>query len=206
MQARHFQMQMILSGAVVLYLGTIGIASTEPFDFKKLKAAAEQGNVDSQLQIGFMYYEGDKVNKDYQQASYWLKKAAERGDDLAQTMLGMMHLRGEGTAINYPQAAYWLTNAAEQGNRQAQGALAKMYEEGLGVIQDYVLAYKWYNLAALSLNDTWSNFLRQKRDALSIKMSSTQIEESQRLTREWKPRLSQRKQTVSPVVPSGEGP
>jgi S1-C subfamily serine protease len=58
-----------------------------------------------------------------------------------------------------------------------------LYEEGKGVPQDYVGAYKWYNLAAAGGNTDAFAF----RSSLAKRMTSDQIAEAQRLSREFKP-------------------
>ncbi len=50
-----------------------------------------------------MYYFGDGVEKDDQQAFKWLQKAAEQGHTKAQTILGGMHFTGQGGEKNNQQ-------------------------------------------------------------------------------------------------------
>ena len=72
---------------------------------------------------------------------------------------------------------------AEKGAAQAQNILGVMYDKGQGVPQDYVQAHMWFNLAAAQ----GVKQAAEARDRLAPKMSSAQIEEAQRLAREWKP-------------------
>jgi hypothetical protein len=62
----------------------------------------------------------------------------------------------------------------------AQANLGVMYFEGHGVRKNYVQAYKWFNVAASQGNET----ARRNRDILVKKMTSAQITEGQRLSRE----------------------
>lgn len=56
-----------------------------------------------------------------------------------------------------------------------------MYHRGDGVPQDYVLAHMWWNLAAAQgVEDA-----RGLRDNVAGMMTPSQIEEAQRLAREW---------------------
>jgi TPR repeat protein len=49
------------------------------------------------------------------------------------------------------------------------------------VRQDYVQAYKWYNLAARQDEKTGE----QLRDDLTKRMTPAQVDEAQRLSKEW---------------------
>jgi len=73
---------------------------------------------------------------------------------------------------------------AERGIPGGQYCLGFLYENGRGVPQDYVLAYMWLNLAASSGDPASAMY----RDRLAAMMTSSQVAEAQRLTREWKPR------------------
>jgi TPR repeat protein len=56
-----------------------------------------------------------------------------------------------------------------------------MYHRGDGVPQDYVQAHMWANLAAAQGNED----ARGARDVIAFMMTPSQIEEAQRLAREW---------------------
>jgi TPR repeat protein len=59
-----------------------------------------------------------------------------------------------------------------------------MYGAGEGVPQDYVLAYMWFNLAAAQ----GQKGAKSARDEIAKRMTSEQVEEAQKLAREWKPK------------------
>jgi TPR repeat protein len=80
--------------------------------------------------------------------------------------------------------------AADQGYAQAQNKLGLLYYDGNGVPKNYVQAYKWFDLAASKYETSES--LRpeaaiQNRDRVAAKMTPSEVEEAQRLVREWKP-------------------
>ena len=60
------------------------MAETDEQLFYKHKKAAEEGNADSQLELGFYYAEGKIVNQDYKKAVYWFQKAADQNEILAK--------------------------------------------------------------------------------------------------------------------------
>ncbi len=71
---------------------------------------------------------------------------------------------------------------AQQGDARGQYDLGVMYYRGYGVTKDDVLAHMWVNLAAVRGLET----ARTLRDRLAEKMTPAQLDEAQRLAREWK--------------------
>ena len=59
-----------------------------------------------------------------------------------------------------------------------------MYDYGEGVPEDYVLAYMWYDLAAAQGGEG-GEIAQGFKDILEERMSRTQINEAQRMSREW---------------------
>jgi TPR repeat protein len=112
--------------------------------------------------------------------SLYLK--AEAGDAVAQFNLGVLYDTGDGIPQNRNEAAKWYSKAAEQGLAVAQHNLALMYLKGEGVPLNYVLAYKWCNLAASQGYD----FGITLREYMTEQLSPEQIDEGQRLSREYR--------------------
>lgn len=112
-----------------------------------IRKAAEQGNVDAQMDMGRMYYEGENVAQDHMLAADWFRRVAEQGDQFAQYRLGDLYYE-ESVIRNYAQAADWFRKAAEQGHKPAQLKLGDIYCKGLGVTRDYAHAKDWYYKAA----------------------------------------------------------
>jgi TPR repeat protein len=69
-----------------------------PKDYRQAAAwyrkSAEQGNVNAQLSLGNLYFEGKHVPQDYEQALVWFRKAADNGNAPAQYNLGLMYYKG----------------------------------------------------------------------------------------------------------------
>jgi TPR repeat protein len=59
-----------------------------------------------------------------------------------------------------------------------------MYDNGEGVPQDNVTAHMWFNLAAAN---GFKEAVRN-RDMVARYMTPAQVEEAQKLAREWKPK------------------
>ena len=142
---------------------------------------AEQGHSDAQYNLGYMYYNGEGVVQDYKEAVKWYRKAAEQGDADAQYNLGGMYKNGQGVVQNYKEAVKWTRKSAEQGDSYAQYNLGNMYYKGKGVPKDYVMAHMYWNLASVDGN---KNAI-ENRDLIAKEMTPSQIEESQKLAREW---------------------
>jgi uncharacterized protein len=106
--------------------------------------------------------------------------------------MGTMYQLGEIVPQDYAEAAKWIGRAADQGLALAQFALGGMYVLGKGVPEDAVRAHMWFSLAAaqavqiIGANKLMSD-ANEMRDALAQTMSLAQIEEAQKLAREWKP-------------------
>jgi len=114
----------------------------------RLHAAAEQGDVKAQFDLGAMHHHGKGTPKDYAEAVRWYHAAAEQGHTKAQFNLGVLHDNGEGTPVNHSEAVRWYRAAAEQNNANAQFNLGVMHDTGMGTPKNDVEAVRWYRAAA----------------------------------------------------------
>jgi len=159
--------------------------------YRLIKPLAEQGIAKTQYNLGVMYQKGEGVPQDYTEAMKWYQKAAEQGHAEAQYNLGVMYNKGEGVPQDHTKAAKWFRKAAEQGHADAQYFLGAMYGTGQGVPQDSVLAYMWLNLAAARFSASEGEkrgMVILNGEIIASKMTPEQIDEAQRLAREWKPK------------------
>ena len=141
---------------------------------------AEQGDINAQTNLGFMYSEGQGVPQDYNTAVKWYTLAAEQGGMDAQTSLGWMYKMGDGVPQDYKTAAKWYTLAAEQGFEMAQFFLGLIYLNGYGILQDLVYAHMWLNIAAYNGYEAAAF----NRDIAAKQMTPSQLEKAQNLARE----------------------
>ena len=51
-----------------------------PAALEQFRPLAENGNAKAQEKLGFMYYKGWGVERDYKEAEKWVRKAAEQGN------------------------------------------------------------------------------------------------------------------------------
>jgi TPR repeat protein len=121
-----------------------------------------------------------------------LRDDAQDGSALAQYVLGAMYQLGEIVAQDDAEAAKWISRAADQGLPLAQFVLGGMYMLGQGVPEDAMRAYVWLSLSAtqaaqISGAPRLTRDAQEMRDALARTMTPAQIDEAQKLAREWKP-------------------
>lgn len=142
--------------------------------FSLFERAAEKGDVQSQYHVGYMYAEGEGVEKNEWGAERWYKKAAEQGYANASFDLHYLYVQ-RATERSYEnskfrnemarlgviiadkrdsveqdylvQASWWYRKAAEQGYAAAQYGVAADYENGNGVPQNDAEAARWYGEA-----------------------------------------------------------
>ena len=75
-------------------------------------SAADQGNADAQLNLGFMYANGRGVPQDDGEAVTWYRKAADQGDADGQVNLGAMYQEGHGVPQDDMLAYAWVNLGA----------------------------------------------------------------------------------------------
>jgi TPR repeat protein len=119
-----------------------------------LRGPAQAGNAKDQNLVGFMYYNGWAVPKDYNQAMTWYQLAAAQNNADAQSNIGVLYENGYGVPKDQTQAMNWFQKAAAQGNPAAQDNIGFQYDQGWGVTQDYGEAMSWYKKAAANGNIT----------------------------------------------------
>ena len=126
---------------------------------------------------------------DYKTAYRIFKPLAERGDVGAQVSLGEMYNRGQGVPRDEAGALKWYRMAADQGHAAAQNTLGIIYTFGKGVPRDYILAYMWYDIAASNYSEAKDREgAVRNRDAIGSTMTPAQVEQAQKMAREWKPK------------------
>jgi len=118
-----------------------------------LRKAAEQGDADTQYNLGVLYYQewkGQGVPHDDTQAAFWCR-----------TIRAWRAWINSADPYNqhYTQAVFWFRKAAEQGEADAQDALGNLYYDGHGPLSmqlfmqvfthgRYAQAALWYRKAA----------------------------------------------------------
>ena len=79
-----------------------------------LRARAEQGDAEAQVNLGFRYATGEGVPQDAADAVRWFRLAADQGHAEAMTNLGAMYSQGRGVVQDYVQSHMWRNLAASR--------------------------------------------------------------------------------------------
>ena len=95
----------------------------------RTRLAAEAGDVDAQVYLGWCYSSGLEVAIDKAQARVWYRLAAEQGNVSAQRALGWMYYNAEGVKRDFSESAAWYRLAAARGDRKAKLMLSKIASE-----------------------------------------------------------------------------
>lgn len=82
---------------------------------KLYRQLAEQGNMEAQNDLAFMYLRGHGVPKDATEGANLILMAAERGHKQSQNDLGMLYFYDEGVTKNNVLSYMWLVLSAEDG-------------------------------------------------------------------------------------------
>ncbi len=168
--------------SVCLSQKVLAVSEEETKSFQLYQPKAKQGDADAQFNLAILYLQGRGTPQSDIYAVYWLTKAAKQGHVNAQFSLGDLYRHGGGEEIprDYKQTLYWYTKAAEQGLALAQYNLGHIYEYGQEGPLDYKQAFFWYTKAA----EQGHYFAKEDRDMMLEKMSQSQIEEVQKLSKE----------------------
>jgi len=107
---------------------------------------------DAHYAIAILYWEGQGVTRDYDQAHQWFAKAAALNHAGAQAKLGYIYTDGIAVPQDLDQAFEWYVKAARQGDIDGQYNLGIFYRYGWGTTQNTTLA-KQYLAAASAQGD-----------------------------------------------------
>lgn len=117
-------------------------------EIAKLKNEADANNSDAIFKLGFIYYSGQLVEKDYAKAFDFFVKSAQAGNTMAMYNAGKMYQEGNGINADPNQAVDWYKKAAKGKLTKAMNQLAQMYYFGDTVEQNYQKAAEYYQLSA----------------------------------------------------------
>ncbi len=130
------------------YYGQNGVEKNYKKAFELFTEAAEKGQSDAMVQLGFMYDGGMYVKENKKSAVYWFQKAAEAGNAWGEYLLADCYRIGIGVTRDYKLAFHWYQKAAEQGHAEATCQLGFCYFGGEGTVKNYEKAFKYFLNAA----------------------------------------------------------
>ena len=100
---------------------------------KYLTKAAELGDAEAQFQLGYMYREGEGVEKDKEKAVYHYEKAAIGGHPTARSALACIQANNG----NIERAVKHMVIAAKLGDEASMKALLSFYKKGDIIKEEY---------------------------------------------------------------------
>ncbi len=110
-----------------------------------LKAGVQAGDTECMIDLGNLYYEGDDLDQDPDQALSLYVAAAAKGDALGAYNAGLVY---ETSADDVAQAVSWYRRAAAGGDEGGMYKVALAYQLGRGAPSDAVQAVAWMRKAA----------------------------------------------------------
>ena len=185
MKASRLIFTLLLASSVAVVQLAAQQTKADQKPIEEVKAKAEAGDAESQVELGRRYDKGEGVMKDHAEAAKWYLKAAEQNYAPAQYNLGLCYEHGNGVAANRVEAAKWYRKAAEQNYVDAQFNLGMCYEEADPGTEDWAEVYKWLSLAARQGHEGAKKFMTVLESKL---MTPEQVAQGQKRAREFKPR------------------
>ena len=96
-----------------------------------MKERAEQGVVESQFALGNMYFKGNGVEQNIEEALKWFRRAAEKGNAMAQLKLGFIYEDGRGVPQDKKTAKDWYHKACENKHELGCSYEQRLIDEGV---------------------------------------------------------------------------
>jgi TPR repeat protein len=140
-----------MSNRHVIYLK--GLAAEKKRNYseavKHYQKAANLNHFQAKTNLGYLYFNGLGVQKNYKKAFYWNKQVVDQAPDpIANFNLGLAYLKGLGVDKNYQKAMSNYKIARKMGHVSAVNSLGYMYDNGLGVKTNKQIARDYYIEAA----------------------------------------------------------
>jgi TPR repeat protein len=155
--------------------------------FKHLRAAALDGDVKSQLELGLWYFDGKRsglrmhLPRSPRLGFKWVERAALGGDADAMDRLGSCFDDGEGVSRNTRLGRLWYRRAVRAGSALAAGNLGASYR----ATGERRLAERWFWQAAEGGDDdarlSWCRSVLLRR--ISSSLRTLALSQLQRLAR-----------------------
>ncbi|MBR6089667.1 MAG: SEL1-like repeat protein, partial [Anaerolineaceae bacterium] len=136
------RIQLLLQGESAFKNGNYSSA------FRYMISAADMGDENAQIYVGYMYERGTGTEQSYEKAAEYYRMAADQNNVTALYNLGVFYENGLGVERSYEKAAEYYRMAADQKFAAAENNLGVMYERGSGVEQSYEKAAEYYRRAA----------------------------------------------------------
>src|SRR6266536_2208597 len=111
MKASRLIFTLLLASSVAVVQLAAQQTKSDQRPLKEVKAKAEAGDAESQVELGLRYEQGKGVAKDQVEAVKWYRKAAEQNYARGQNSLGVCYEEGAGVAKDQVEAIKWFRKA-----------------------------------------------------------------------------------------------
>lgn len=143
------------AAAVALYTDGKELPANERKASYWLEKAAQAGDADSQIALGWRYSIGKGLQEvNFSKALHYLTLAAQQGQRDAMALLASVYAQDEPhygqskMRSNPAKSISWYVKAAEAGHAGAALMLGRIHEEGRSVPVDLAKSFSWYQKAA----------------------------------------------------------
>jgi len=131
-----------------------------------LKKSAKLEHLNSLIELGLCYYNGNLVEKNIANAKEYWRKAIELGSMEAKVRLAFLEIQSAKENSEKKKMVNVLMDAANSGSVLSQAYLGFCYENGIGIKQQKSEAERLYRLAAKRGNQAAYNSLKRMYDEL----------------------------------------
>ena len=97
---------------------------------RALKAAADRGDSDAQVNLGYMYARGQSVRTDQFEAMRLYRLSADQGNSEGMNAVAYKYAFGTGVPVDVSMAVRWFCRAIAAGNPRAMNNLANLHAKG----------------------------------------------------------------------------
>jgi TPR repeat protein len=104
--------------------------------FRLLKAAADLGDSDAEVNLGYMYARGQGTRADQAEAMRLYRLSADSGNGEGMNAIAYKYTYGTGVPADMKMAVRWYCRAIAQGNPRALNNLGLLHAQGTGVAFD----------------------------------------------------------------------
>lgn len=89
-------------------------------DLRDLEYMANHKDIEAMYKMGYMHYNGIRLDQDYAKAASWYQRAAMLRHPSATFAIGIMYMKGQGVKFNLTKGLDFLEMSASYGNEDAK--------------------------------------------------------------------------------------
>ena len=125
--------------------------------YQHLRQAAEAGDPEGLVNLGYLYARGHGVDADQMEALRLYRLSAKAGSSEGMNAIGYKYLHSTGVAKDLDQAKFWFCQAIARGNPRAMNNLALMLVTGELPFDELEARSLWMQAAELGHSNAMSN-------------------------------------------------